>query len=147
MKTKLLLLILLLIPVIGVAQNQDDKQVLTDLLNEFLEGASYNDPEIHDRFWADDLIYTGSAGSRTTKAEIMSGMTEPANYDEEPGVMYHGEEVQINLYGNTAVVAFKLVAADQSSPDQRMEFYNTGTFIKRSGEWKAVAWQATRIPE
>lgn len=147
MKTKLLSLFLLLIPVLGCAQQEDDKQVLTDLLNEFLEGASYNDPEVHDRFWADDLIYTGSAGNRTTKPQMMSGMTEPANYDQEPEVKYHGEEVQINLYGNTAVVAFKLVAVDQSSPDQRREFYNTGTFIKRSGEWKAVAWQATRIPE
>jgi hypothetical protein len=147
MKTLLLSLVLLLIPFFGSAQHQDDKQVLSELLNEFLEGASYSDPEIHDRFWADDLIYTGSAGNRTTKPEMMSGMPETADYDEEPEVKYHGEEVQINLYGNTAVVAFKLVAVDQSSLAERMEYYNTGTFIKRSGEWKAVAWQATRIPE
>jgi hypothetical protein len=27
-----------------------------------------------------------------------------------------------------------------------MEYFNTGTFRKRDGEWRAVAWQATRIP-
>ncbi|MFD2533316.1 nuclear transport factor 2 family protein [Gracilimonas halophila] len=146
MKTKLLALLLILIPILGCAQQENEKQVLTDLLNEFLEGASYSDPEIHDRFWADDLIYTGSAGNRTTKPEMMSGMTEPANYDVEPEVKYHGEDVQNNLFGNTAVVAFKLVAVDQSSAEERMEYYNTGTFVKRNGEWRAVAWQATRIP-
>lgn len=147
MKTKLLTVLLIFIPILGCAQQEDDKQVLTNLLDEFLEGASYNDPQIHERFWAEDLIYTGSAGNRTTKADIMGGITEPANYDEEPQVMYHSEDLQINLYDNTAVVAFKLVAVDQSEPDDRMQYYNTGTFVKRSGEWRAVAWQATRIPD
>lgn len=147
MKTLLLSLLLLFTPFLGFAQQQDDKQALTELLNEFLEGASYNDPEIHDRFWADELIYTSSAGIRTSKSEIMGGMNEPANYDEEPEVKYHAEEVEINVYDETAVVAFKLVAVDRSSPDLRMEYYNTGTFLKRDGEWRAVAWQATRIPE
>jgi hypothetical protein len=80
------------------------------------------------------------------KSEIMSGMTGPADYSSVPEVVYHGEDVQVNLYGKTAVVAFKLVAVN-STLDERMEYYNTGTFIKRSGEWKVVAWQATKIPE
>lgn len=146
MKTILISFFLIFIPMLTSAQNGNDKQVLTELLDEFLEGASYNDPDVHDRFWADDLIYTGSAGNRTTKPEIMSGMTEPANYEIEPQVKYHGEEVQIKLYGSTAVVAFKLVAVDQNSMGDRSEFYNTGTFVKRNGKWKAVAWQATKIP-
>ena len=43
---------------------------LEQLLDEFLQGASVNDAEMHDRFWAEDLIYTSSAGERTTKAGI-----------------------------------------------------------------------------
>jgi hypothetical protein len=28
-----------------------------------------------------------------------------------------------------------------------MQYLNTGTFAKRDGAWKAVAWQATRVPK
>ncbi|HEY2799027.1 MAG TPA: hypothetical protein VGI85_00400, partial [Chthoniobacterales bacterium] len=39
-----------------------DAAELTKLLKDFLAGASRNDVAMHDRFWADDLIYTGSSG-------------------------------------------------------------------------------------
>ena len=29
---------------------------------------------------------------------------------------------------------------------ETLNFLNTGTFLKRNGEWRAVAWQATRVP-
>jgi hypothetical protein len=29
---------------------------------------------------------------------------------------------------------------------ETLEFLNTGTFLKRDGEWRAIAWQATRVP-
>ena len=40
----------------GVAQTPPDSAELTKLLNDFLAGASRNDPAVHERFWADDLI-------------------------------------------------------------------------------------------
>ena len=51
-----------------------DEQQLTDLLNEFLAGATRGDVATHERFWADDLIYTSSSGVRTDKARIVEGM-------------------------------------------------------------------------
>jgi hypothetical protein len=27
-----------------------------------------------------------------------------------------------------------------------LQYFNTGTFLKRDGEWRALAWQATVIP-
>jgi len=120
-----------------------EKEALTVLLNEFLDGASVNDYDIHNRFWADDLIYTSSSGDRFPKETILAGIRN-AEPTDEPGADYHAEEIQINIFDSTAIVAFKLVAVN---PDEsRMEFFNTGTFLKRDGLWKAVAWQATRIP-
>ncbi len=113
---------------------------------EFLEGASVNDYAIHDRFWAEDLIYTSSGGDRITKEDILSDLGKPA--DDDALAEYHAEEVDIRLYGDdTAVVAFKLVANIplESGRFDTLNFYNTGTFIKRSEEWRAVAWQATQI--
>lgn len=121
-----------------------DAKVLTVLLNEFLAGASRNDATAHERFWAEQLIYTSSSGARFGKADILEGMEE-----EEPGpeTVYSAEDIRIQQYGDTAVVAFKLLGQVQEGDRELMQFFNTGTFVKAGGEWRAVAWQATRIPE
>jgi len=148
MKTYLLLFLIFIIPATLLGQSDvEEKEVLTELLNEFLEGASYNDAAIHDRFWAEDLIYTGSNGNRIAKADIMSGVNENPDRSEEPETLYSADEIQIMLFDDVAVVAFKLVADFTESNEPTLYFYNTGTFLKRDGMWKAVAWQATSIPE
>ena len=53
------------------AQTAPDSAELTKLLRDFLDGASRNDSAMHDRFWAEDLIYTGSSGRRIGKPDIM----------------------------------------------------------------------------
>lgn len=132
------------------AQPAKTNAELTALLNEFLVGAGKNDAAIHDKFWAEDLIYTRSAGARITKAELMKGVrSAPAPKTDDPVSEYSAENVQIHAYGNTAVVAFKLVGKTtkkDGSADVN-EFLNTGTFVKRNGRWQAVAWQATAIPK
>ncbi|NBC64344.1 MAG: DUF4440 domain-containing protein [Bacteroidetes bacterium] len=130
-----------------LAQESNEVRVLENLLDEFLRGASENDAEIHDRFWAEDLIYTSSNGERVTKGTILEGLADNSQNMNQQTPEYHAEEIQIQLFDDIAVVAFKLVAISQNSGgEERMEFYNTGTFQKRDGQWKAVAWQATRIP-
>ena len=133
---------------IASASDADD---LTAMLHEFLAGASVGDAAAHDEFWSEDLIYTSSSGTRTNKAEIMEGM-QPADdaddsEDSGPSVIYTAEEVQVDVYGDTAIVAFKLVGTSQGgSADEVSYYFNTGTFLKRGGGWQVVAWQATRIP-
>jgi hypothetical protein len=147
MKTYLLLLLIFIIPTTIFGQTeQEERETLTELLHEFLEGASYNDAAIHDRFWAEDLIYTGSNGNRIGKSDIIAGVNQNPDRSVEPETRYSGEEIQIKIFGETAVVAFKLVADFTESNEPTLYFYNTGTFIKRDGLWKAVAWQATSIP-
>lgn len=142
----IILLQLLLMPAL-IAQESDEVRVLENLLDGFLRGASENDAEMHDRFWAEDLIYTSSNGERVTKEIIMEGLADTSQDMNQQTPDYHAEETQIQLFDDIAVVAFKLVAISQPpSGEERLEFYNTGTFQKRDGRWKAVAWQATRIP-
>jgi ketosteroid isomerase-like protein len=120
-----------------------DGPILTALLQAFLAGASKNDATAHDRFWSEDLVYTSSAGARFGKAEIMSGL-ESAN-DEDPAV-YSAEDIRIQQFGDTAVVTFRLVATPMKAAGEVTEYFNTGTFVKTSERWQAVAWQATKIP-
>lgn len=123
------------------------KAELEQLLGDFLQGASENNAEVHDRFWAEDLIYTSSAGTRTTKADIMSSFDADQSSGSEPGPQYGYEDLQINVYDDAAVVAFQLVGTAGTGDSREVtRYFNTGTFINRNGQWRAVAWQATRIP-
>ena len=128
------------------AQRAPAAAELTKLLNEFLAGASHNDAAMHDRFWAEDVIYTGSSGRRRGKAEIMKDVrSAPAPKPDDPKTTYTAEDIRIQQYGNTAIVAFRLVATTAKDGKTEVANYlNTGTFLKRKGKWQVVSWQATK---
>jgi ketosteroid isomerase-like protein len=132
------------------AQTAPDSAELTKLLRDFLAGASRNDAAMHERFWADDLIYTSALGRRKGKADIMRELREegPAKAGDETAV-YTAEDIRIQQYGDTAIVAFRLVAVitDKAGAKETKNFLNTGTFLKRNGKWQAAGWQATAVPK
>lgn len=128
-----------------VSYAQNDEQTLTDLIDEFL--SKVDKKEMHDRFWADDLIYTSSSGSRFGKETIIAGFKESNNEDSETekGPTYTAENTQVKiLSAEIAIVAFKLVSINAEGA--RTEYLNSGTLQKRNGLWKVVNWQATKIP-
>ena len=142
MKTSLLLATLLLTPTLALA---DDKAELTALLSEFLDGATRNDASIHNKYWADELIYTSSGGTRFGKAELMQGVTSRGMLKaDEIDTVYSSEDVRIMQYGDTAVVAFVLVG---KSANETKRYLNSGTFVRKNGQWQAVNWQATRLAQ
>ncbi len=124
----------------------NDADDLTAMLHAFLAGAG--DAAVHEQFWADELVYTSSSGTRIDKAEILQGIsTADSNTSEESAPVYTGEDLNIQIYGTTAVVTFRLVATPVDGSGAAVQsYYNTGTFLKRNGVWQVVAWQATRIP-
>lgn len=146
--TSYVVLVLLLASTAVAQTAAPDAAELTKLLNDFLAGASVNDVAMHDRFWAEDLIYTRSAGRRVTKAEIMKDVrSAPAPKPGDPKIVYTAEDIRIQQYGDTAVVAFRLVATTETATTKDVQYLlNCGTFVKRNGKWQVVAWQATRIP-
>ncbi|HZI20843.1 MAG TPA: nuclear transport factor 2 family protein [Pyrinomonadaceae bacterium] len=125
-----------------------DAAALKGLLNEFLAGAGRNDAAIHERFWAEDLIYTGSSGRRVGKADIMRDVrSAPEPKPGDPRTVYTAEDVRVQQYGDTAVVAFRLVGTTmRGGAAEVSKFLNTGTLLRRGGRWQAVSWQATRLP-
>jgi len=147
MKRSAVILILLAAATFSIqAQTAPAAPDLTRMLNEFLAGAGRNDASVHDNFWAEDLIYTRGVGVRIGKEELMKGVrTAPAAKPGDPVTVYSAEDVRIQQYGNTAIVAFKLVGNTTKADGTKSISYhlNTGTFIKRKGRWQVVAWQAT----
>ncbi len=127
-----------------------DAAPLTQLLREFLDGAAHNDVAMHDRFWADELIYTRSAGQRLSKADILRDVKAEAaapKKSDNGTTTYGAEDIHILQFGTTALVAFRLVATTtKGDKTDASNYFNTGTFLKRDNKWQAVAWQATKIP-
>jgi hypothetical protein len=120
-------------------------QIRTMLL-DFLKGVPMNDPEVFDTFFADDVIYTRGAGVVIHKSDIMKGLskTPATTAKHEPDVTYGAEDIVVRQYGDTAILAFRLVQHTPGKPDN--SFRNSGTFLKRNGKWQVVLWQATPIP-
>src|SRR5712692_10400997 len=121
---------------------------LTKLLEDFLAGASRNDAAMHDRFWAEDLIYTGSAGRRVGKADVLKDVrSAPPPRPGDPNTTFSAADVRIQQYGNSAIVAFRLVGTtERDGKTEVANYLNTGNFLKRGGRWQAVSGQATRLP-
>ena len=146
-------LVILLSSLAAIAQTAPDAAELTKMLNEFLAGAGESDAAVHERFWADDLIYTRSAGVRTNKAEIMNGLkTATAPKPDDPVTVYSAEDIVIHQYGaknEMAIVAFRLVITTTNKDGTKKvgNNLNTGVFLKRKGIWQVVAWQSTVVPE
>lgn len=141
-----MLLGLFLSTAVGAAGN--DQAELARLLETFLDGASVNDAAVHDRFWADDLIYTSSDGQRFGKAEIMASLAEAGSAGQEEAPQppqYSARDISIRVFGDSAVVSFRLMASRDGAIVG--EYLNTGVFRKREPGWQAVTWQATRTAE
>lgn len=126
----------------GQGHAADAESELRQLLDWFLANAG--NVETHERFWDDDLVYTSSNGTRTDRQSILDGMRAAPGGDD--GMRYSAADVDVRLYGDVAVVAFRLIATPAAAGKAATELFNTGTFVRRDGEWRVVAWQATRIP-
>lgn len=144
LKTALLIVIFLLS---GVAKAEEGAELseIRQLLGDFLRGASTNDAQMHDRFWAESLVYTSSSGMRFGKPQIMDGL-EASGANEEDAPVYTAEDVDIRRLDDVAIVTFRLLA---TGPEGRLdgEFFNTGVLQRIDQQWKAITWQATRIPD
>src|SRR5438552_19139917 len=81
-----------------------DAATLTKLLKDFLDGASHNDLAVHERFWAQDVIYTSATGRRRAKDDIRKDVAK-ANSSEPKNdqATYSAEDIRIHQYGSTAI--------------------------------------------
>lgn len=129
---------------LSTAAAEDDRVQLARLLEAFLDGASVNDAAVHDRFWAEDLVYTSSDGRRFGKAEIMASLAQSETAEDETRAppSYSGRDVAIRVFGNTAVLTFRLVA--EQGGEVVGEYFNSGVFRRHGDAWRAINWQATR---
>ncbi|HKV93747.1 MAG TPA: nuclear transport factor 2 family protein [Candidatus Angelobacter sp.] len=142
-----------LLPMMAVAQaakpaaSKDPAvQQVTQRVRDFLANVPKNDPKVFQDFFADDVIYTRSAGVTVNKADILKNIDVRATSD--PQATYDADDFTVHPYGEMAVVNFRLIMHNTEGGKTTTSYFrNTGTFLKRDGKWQAVAWQATKVPE
>lgn len=146
-----IVVIALLVPLRSVSAPQGagdaaTKEKLTAMLRQFLADAAQGNAAGFETFFADDVIYTRSAGAVTNKAEILKNVAN-LRPTAESKTTYSAEDISVHDYGDTAIVAFQLVARTEHA-DGKVEtgnYRNTGTFLQRNGRWQVVAWQSTKM--
>jgi hypothetical protein len=124
---------------------EQSRALIVKSLNDFLTFNS--DPTQHDRWWADDLVYTTSGGLVKTKPMIMQALADaakPGAPRPEPRADYSAEDVLVRLYGGTAALTFRLVA--RNADGTVSTYRNSGTLLLRNGKWQVITWQATKEP-
>jgi len=141
-----------LLPMMAMAQAQPSNpqdtatiQQVTQRVRDFLANVPKNDPIIFQEFFADDVIYTRSAGVTVAKADIIKNIDVRAT--NAPQATFDADDFTVHPYGDCAVVNFRLIMHNtEHGKPATVYFRNTGTFLKRNGKWQAVAWQATKVP-
>jgi quercetin dioxygenase-like cupin family protein len=137
----------------GPPEAERTRAEITALLTEFLSPERNPTRAAHERFWADDLVYTSSAGKVTSKAEILKSFDEVPGAEAskgqaakapEPEPVYSAEDVLVRPYGEMAALTFRLVA--RAADGSVQTYRNSGTFLHRDGKWQATTWQATKVP-
>lgn len=140
----LALLLLALSSTVAARAQSGEREMLLNFLTRFLDAAAHNDPEAHERFWADDLVYTGADGYRYGKTEIMENVSaegRQAISNDTP--IYSAEDLKVRVFGDTAVLNFILVESLDIGETVIGRYLNSCTLVKRDGRWQAVNWQST----
>ena len=130
---------------VQAAQGSSAQPELIALIQDFLKNVPANQRSTFDRFFADDVIYTRNSGQVVTKKEILADAGNPTV--PRANATFTGEDFTVHQYGDMAVVNFKLVMHPNDLNTATRSFRNTGTFVRRNGQWQVVAWQATSIAE
>ena len=123
-------------------QKGNDEQAVRQLLNELSAAVGRNDIAALDRIYADDYMLVYESGVQTTKAQRLAAMKSGELKYESLSF----DEVNVRMYGNTAVATYRVTSKGQSKgQDIGGQFRATSTFVKIKGRWQLVAAQVTRI--
>jgi len=130
-------------------QQEEAISQVTTLLKDFL--ANVRDPAMHEKFWADDVVYVSSTGKLRTKQQIISSVRAEAAEPASPATSFAAKDITVRAYGSVAVINFTLVA-HEGPPSPRHEgetrhFRNSGVFRRGAQGWQVVSWQSTAAPE
>lgn len=126
----------------GASQKGNDEQAVRQVLNEVSAALTRNDADTLDRIYADSYTLVNESGELTTKVPRIAAIKSGELKYESVGF----DEVDVRLYGDTAVVTYRVTSKGQLKGQAiGGQFRATSTYVKIKGRWQLVAAQVTRI--
>jgi ketosteroid isomerase-like protein len=118
------------------------EQELIKLENESNDAWVKHDVKAYSRLLAEDYLCTGPDGDIITKAQDL----EELNSDENVYRSIIADDFRVRVYGDAAVVTFRLTAKKQvRGKEITGQERFTNTWIKRDGRWQCVATHYSTI--
>ncbi len=137
---KLLILIVLLAPLVGFAQNEESLKEAE--LNRFKVMVAKDVPGLQAVLHK-DLVYFHSSGVQDNKESYIASIAS----GKSSYVTITPEELQHRVYGktgvNTGIVSILQQAADGAQTTIRLRF--TDVFVYADKRWQMVSWQSTKL--
>jgi len=109
------------------------------LERELVEAYQRRDIAGLDRILDDDYIFIAPNGQTRTKEAVRSfGWPHYERLDVD--------EINVRLYGETAVLTAQVTILGQSPLDSVTGVYrNTRVYVRQRGKWRAVSGQSTKV--
>ncbi len=125
---------------IDSAGDQETIREILDMERQAKEASLRRDPEFPARTLAEDYVAISPLGQVTTKKEAISARKSgQLRYDT-----IDVSDMVVRLYGDTAVVTARAdVKGHQLGEDFSGPYRYTRVWVRRSGRWQAVSYQAT----
>ena len=124
---------------IGVGDEQTIREII-DMERQAKEASLRRDPDFPQRTLAEDYVAISPLGQITTKQEAISARKSgQLRYDT-----IDVSDMVVRLYGDTAIVTARMdVKGHQLGEDFSGPYRYTRVWVRRSGRWQAVSYQAT----
>ena len=113
---------------------------IVDMERQAREASLQRDPDFSQRTLAEDYVAITPLGQVTTKQDTVSARkSRQLRYDS-----IDVSDMVVRLYGDTAIVTARAdVKGHQLGEDFSGPYRYTRVWVRRSGHWQAVSYQAT----
>jgi ketosteroid isomerase-like protein len=125
--------------------HREDKlhREIENLESEWRTAAIHNDVATASRLLADDYLGINPNGTLETKADALaarrSGTLKISSIEPD--------NVKVHVYGDTAVVTSQVeVQGRDGERDISGRYHYTRVYSHKSGEWKIVSFEASKLP-
>ena len=124
------------------AEEASAQQIITQIEHDWGKALVKRDQAVIDRITASDWTMTAPDGFLQTKAEVDAELKSGA----VKFVSFKIEELKVRIYGETAIVhGLETEKSSYKGKDISGQYRFTDVFMKRDGNWLAIATHVTRV--
>ena len=145
MKTTILVLFAIALPMFGGASKSDDEKAVLAAEKQLVDALLKANTSALEKLLGDDLVYTHSSAKTETKADVIqvikSGATKYSSIEVN--------DTKVRQFGNVVITTGTIIitsvtAAGKNPPSKLLV---TRVWAKQPPGWQLVSRQATKLPD